>query len=119
MAKKKEASKEKYVYNVLGTHLRMKPMKMRQIRDFVAMFSDLRAPDKEKKEFNFKALTKLLFAEKLKEVAIIVFGGEAANIQWDEVEYEIIDRMLEDFFDLNPSLIARLKELANTFVLSR
>jgi len=119
--KKKSAERVPFHYTVLGVKLRQEPLKMFQIRDFVNLFSKFKIDDDKVKKagVTFEDVTEMLFSEKLQEVAVILFGVVAAKIEWDKADGNDVADMVEDFFDLNPSLIARLKELAASFVLSR
>lgn len=94
-------------FNIEGIICEIKPLKMRQIVEV----SDLIGTMELKEIKGFKDIVEKLTIGSLSKLMTIIFGEK--NIDWLEVDYEIIDEVIENFFVLNPRLKTRLVKLLN------
>lgn len=62
-------------------------------------------------EINVQDMIDLILGEKLQQVAELIFGEPAKKVKWDDVTFEQLEVIVQDFLQLNPSLIKRLSEL--------
>lgn len=119
MTQKKE--KPLGVYTIQGVKLSQGPLKIRQIRELLKLLSGLQVSDEKKSldDVSVQDMIDLILGEKLQQVAVLIFGEPAKKIKWDDVEFETLEAVVQDFLQLNPSLIKRLSELFNISVLTR
>jgi len=94
-------------FNIEGVVCEIKPLKMRQIIEI----SDLIGMMELKDIAGFKDIVERLTKGSLSKLMTIIFGER--NIDWMEVDYEIVDEIIESFFLLNPRLKTRLVKLLN------
>ena len=97
--------KEK-TYKIQAQVLKQGPLTLRQMRGFAALVSGLDADD-----ISVGKLAEKLASEKIVEFMTVLFPEHAEKIDWEQVTYEQIDEVIEDFLSLNPRLIKRLRSL--------
>jgi hypothetical protein len=104
-------------YEIQGKKIEQRPLKIRQIRDFIKLVASLDLGEDKKTLQDVKAneIIDLMLSDKVKEAASILFGEKAKAINWDEVEYETIEEIVNDFLSLNPNLAKRLRSLFGFF----
>lgn len=103
MADKKS---KKNQYTIQGVEFQLKPIKVGQIRKALRLVGDVEFDESKASEMIDK-----LLGDKLAELAFILFGEDARKVDWNNVEYDQIDRIVSDFLQLNPMLKKRLSAL--------
>lgn len=100
-------------YTIQDIKLIQGPLKIRQIRELLKMVSGLEISTDKKSmdEINVQDMIDLILGEKLQQVAELIFGEPAKKVKWDDVTFEQLEVIVQDFLQLNPSLIKRLSEL--------
>jgi len=64
----------------------------------------------------FQELIDKFLGQKLPEAMEAIFPGQTKGINWELVEYELLDEIVSDFLSQNPRLIGRLKGLFGNLV---
>ncbi len=112
--------KEK-TYTIKGKKLVLRPLVIGQVRMLTQLFEELDIDENT----TFPELIDRLLVEKLSQAMEVIFPGQTGDINWDLVEYELLDEIISDFLSQNPRLIRRLKglfgslaQLAGTPILS-
>ena len=92
----------------------MKPIKLIQLEMLMDLIGDL---DFGQDINSIGQITKFIRQKGIGPFMEIVFyPQDIKRFDWSQVEYEVIDRIIESFFVLNPALKKRLLQFLNDFL---
>ena len=91
----------------------VKPLTIAQFRKFMALIGKV----SEKEMSGWKDLLEILSGDGLKDFMIeIIFPGQGAEkVDWEMVEFDLVDEIIDSFLALNPRLKNRLKSFFSIF----
>lgn len=97
-------------YTIQGKKFHLEKVKIIQLEMFAEVIGEIDMDDKAKGLSDIiKVIRKQGFANFMR---VAFYPQSVEDIDWKEVDYEIIDEVIEDFFVLNP----RLKNRVLTFL---
>ena len=101
-------------YSINGSVLKLEKVKVIQLEMFADIIGDIDFGDKGTGLQDIIRVIRKQGFDKFMEVAF--YPEDVSHIKWSEVDYEIVDEVIEDFFVLNPRLKKRALEVLNDFL---
>jgi hypothetical protein len=95
-------------YTIQDNKLEMRKLTINTFNEIIQIIADLEI---NQDNITVKDIVNVLVGVKVKELMKLLFGKDAINVNWDLVEFDLVDEIIEDFFLLNPRLTKRLKSL--------
>ncbi len=105
---------EDKIYNIQGIGLKLEKVKIIQLEMLADVIGDIEFDDKTT---GLKDIIKVIRRDgfgKFMEVAF--YPADVKKIDWNKVDYETVDEVIEDYFVLNPRLKKRALGFLNDFL---
>ncbi len=105
---------EDKIYNIQGEKLKLEKVKIIQLEMLADIIGEIEFGDNSA---GLKDIIKVIRKQgfsKFMEVAF--YPADIKKINWNKVDYETVDEVIEDFFVLNPRLKKRALEFLNDFL---